>query len=406
MSDPVTNAEVEDVLSSIRRLVSEDNRPVQVSKADSKSGALRQADLAHPEPKSDRLVLTPALRVTEASSDGASAVSGTDSGADIDALITDDTPLDVFGLRAVPTAVPDHDDSDQGVFDDLDKDDSLVDPAHDYSTDPYNFDDDADDDGEGQGHLVPAMNGEHREDEARSEVSETAAFNQSLEAALSEPEPEATTSETASQNSVGETAVPATPIERAPDETISSEKSIALTAKIAALETAIGQISETWEPDTAGDSDYAGSEAGTMAWEDDIPDHPILSKTSNTSDAQSKGAETEPSETLEVMEAQLEEFFSKSEKAKETVPSPSDVPTSDPSVAQAEDVEDTPAVPDQPGFDYSGEEQLIDEEALRDLVSEIVRAELQGALGERITRNVRKLVRREIHRALAAQELE
>ncbi len=49
---------------------------------------------------------------------------------------------------------------------------------------------------------------------------------------------------------------------------------------------------------------------------------------------------------------------------------------------------------------------LIDEEALRDMVVEIVREELQGALGERITRNVRRLVRREIHRALASQELD
>ena len=40
------------------------------------------------------------------------------------------------------------------------------------------------------------------------------------------------------------------------------------------------------------------------------------------------------------------------------------------------------------------------------LVADIVREELQGALGERITRNVRKLVRREIHRALTAQELD
>ena len=48
----------------------------------------------------------------------------------------------------------------------------------------------------------------------------------------------------------------------------------------------------------------------------------------------------------------------------------------------------------------------MDEESLRELVADIVRQELQGALGERITRNVRKLVRREIHRALTAQELE
>lgn len=47
----------------------------------------------------------------------------------------------------------------------------------------------------------------------------------------------------------------------------------------------------------------------------------------------------------------------------------------------------------------------LDEDALRDLVADIVRQELQGALGERITRNVRKLVRREIHRALDSQGL-
>lgn len=46
----------------------------------------------------------------------------------------------------------------------------------------------------------------------------------------------------------------------------------------------------------------------------------------------------------------------------------------------------------------------IDEETLRLMVVDIVRQELQGALGERITRNVRKLVRREIHRMLISQD--
>ena len=50
MSDPVSNAEVEDVLSSIRRLVSEEKR----------------SPVAEATPAaSDRLVLTPALRVAE-----------------------------------------------------------------------------------------------------------------------------------------------------------------------------------------------------------------------------------------------------------------------------------------------------------------------------------------------------
>ena len=50
------------------------------------------------------------------------------------------------------------------------------------------------------------------------------------------------------------------------------------------------------------------------------------------------------------------------------------------------------------------DERVIDEEMLRDVVSEIVRSELQGELGERITRNVRKLVRREIHRAIMTRD--
>lgn len=55
---------------------------------------------------------------------------------------------------------------------------------------------------------------------------------------------------------------------------------------------------------------------------------------------------------------------------------------------------------------FGEEDTILDEEALREMVADIVRQELQGALGERITRNVRKLVRREIHRALTSHELD
>lgn len=57
--------------------------------------------------------------------------------------------------------------------------------------------------------------------------------------------------------------------------------------------------------------------------------------------------------------------------------------------------------------EFSGAEAgLLDEEMLRVLVAELIRKELQGTLGERITRNVRKLVRREIQRALMARDYE
>lgn len=45
-------------------------------------------------------------------------------------------------------------------------------------------------------------------------------------------------------------------------------------------------------------------------------------------------------------------------------------------------------------------EQIIDEGMLYQLVAHIVRQELQGELGEKITRNIRKLVRQEVAREL------
>lgn len=79
-------------------------------------------------------------------------------------------------------------------------------------------------------------------------------------------------------------------------------------------------------------------------------------------------------------------------------------------VAKREDEDgagrDTPRdLPDAPA-DTALENTVVDEEFLRDIVSEIVRQELQGELGERITRNVRKLVRREIHRAMASRDFD
>ncbi|PRX35123.1 hypothetical protein SAMN05216257_102402 [Meinhardsimonia xiamenensis] len=50
------------------------------------------------------------------------------------------------------------------------------------------------------------------------------------------------------------------------------------------------------------------------------------------------------------------------------------------------------------------DDAVIDEETLRRMVAQIVREELQGVLGERITRNIRRLVRREIQRAFSLRD--
>jgi hypothetical protein len=49
---------------------------------------------------------------------------------------------------------------------------------------------------------------------------------------------------------------------------------------------------------------------------------------------------------------------------------------------------------------------VLDEAALQQIIRQLIRDELKGVLGERITQNVRKLVRAEINRALAAHALD
>ena len=50
-----------------------------------------------------------------------------------------------------------------------------------------------------------------------------------------------------------------------------------------------------------------------------------------------------------------------------------------------------------------GQAPILDEESLRELINSIVREELQGELGDRISRNLRKLIRREITQILEEQ---
>ncbi len=82
-------------------------------------------------------------------------------------------------------------------------------------------------------------------------------------------------------------------------------------------------------------------------------------------------------------------------------------------IADIEAAGPTGADPSLPPHDFeadfdpaeAADDITYDEELLRDLVRDIIREELAGHLGEKITRNVRKLVRAEIAQALAVREL-
>ena len=147
------------------------------------------------------------------------------------------------------------------------------------------------------------------------------------------------------------------------DRTDVARATSSLADKIAALETAIARRSEHWEPDGDGRDAYAGTRAPAVSLQ-------------NAVDLDGTGAPLE-------------------ESGEPMKPVASVAATGEPEAEYSDPQSETPA-----------DEQILDEEALTALVSEIVRRELQGDLGERITRNVRKLVRREIMRALAARELD
>lgn len=92
---------------------------------------------------------------------------------------------------------------------------------------------------------------------------------------------------------------------------------------------------------------------------------------------------------------------------------PEDMP--EPQVDDAPDVGENPPPVDEdddtPDGDAitnllaAGTADAVAEDALRAMITKIVHEELTGELGERMTRNVRKLVRREINRVLLSREL-
>lgn len=93
---------------------------------------------------------------------------------------------------------------------------------------------------------------------------------------------------------------------------------------------------------------------------------------------------------------------------------PVDVPANDPATgvlaeAAALPVNADPLADKAGSFLTDGEGNpisILDEDELMQILRRVIREELQGVLGEKITRNVRKLVRAEIARALTAQTLD
>ena len=309
MSDPVTNIEIEDVLSSIRRLVSGDERPEksQVKAVERAVGAsapaasnAHQFETARDEP--EKLVLTPSLRV--------------------------DSPA--------PFVVEPADQVSET---------SLVDsPVSDFD------------------HTDNAPDENDAPDEARSQL------NQSNE----------------------------------------------LKARVAEFEEVVARQSDQWDPDGASADANSGEAGSPLPWEEEEDD----SEAPDAENEQKVESSTDllPEDIVKAIEdAALVSADAVDNSSPEEGPatraeeqSEDDIPENFAADDNPQDVDSAqrpgPEAPDNAEV-LGASDDFLDEDALRDLVADIVRQELQGALGERITRNVRKLVRREIHRAMASQEL-
>lgn len=381
MSDPVTNVDVEDVLSSIRRLVSEE--PVQRRALEAK--------------KTDRFVLTPALRVAvdhdEQAQQGDEAAAEAEeapaplSDADAPQDDADDQPSEQAEAAAqTPAETTANDDAEEPAVDD-----QVGDAGEDFLTEPAAVETaEAAVDGRADASQSDKDHNDrdqHNQDDAHGHGDDT-------DALMNQPQQDAGAEQAAFH---GEAT---------------------LENRIVGLETAIGQVQEEWEPDgSEPDADarptrhiFQSSRAETES-----ANQPSQDPHSTAEAAQATPDRTFEQELYETIAAEENETVLQAGdatldaggKMSEAAASP-DVPTEAEDL-RALDVEasnggapDTAAAMHIPLSD----DQILDEDFLRDIVSEIVRRELQGDLGERITRNVRRMVRREIQRALALKEFD
>lgn len=286
MSDPVTTTEIEDVLSSIRKLVA-NGREGHETQQDQERGS-----------GDDRLVLTPSLRVDSAS-------------------------VDAQADTAEPTPAPASTEASAG----------------DLLAAQICIDEDEDE-------VAPDENGCER----------------------SAPDaPDAT---------FGEHHEEEPPAAAPPRED-------SLGHRAANFEMMVAGCEDQWEPDGGTADDTANGHVDTMIWRDEAEEQDTDDEDPDPMPS-SDPDHAEPDDAAAATYAHEWRSGRRSGAGEQERPS-HDWDSSDP---------------------LSFEDAILDEEALRDLVTDIVRQELQGALGERITRNVRKLVRREIHRALTSQDFD
>lgn len=371
MSDPVTNVEIEDVLSSIRRLVSDGDKARTRDPApteDVADDAPKATDTAGktPESKPAKFVLTPAFMVVSndatPDTDQDTAVAGDDEPendhVEDDHVESDEDDQDAEWVEELPDE-PDaahdeylhHNDEDAKTVSDFETDNSQNEDGSDSIADEVAFDGD---------HIAV-------EDDAADDAADV------VWGSVDEA------------RKIGLAAVPEANVAKA--NTNKTLDRSGLIASIAELEAAVSKDVQDFEPDGSETADEMMGE--TIAWPGTVK--------RNTENVQ----DVEDSDVFDdgpTQDAQSVAFEHRTAPADDTPQddAPQDDTATEPDAYDDDDLDD---------FLDAGTASM-DQDALRALVSEIVREELTGPMGERITRNVRKLVRREIYRILSSQEFD
>lgn len=353
MSETGRKMDVEDVLSSIRRLVSEEARTASDTETPDETPSNSDANLLqHGNANGpDKLVLTPSLRVSESDSPAPAAAELEQRIADIESLVMSEAV--------------DH--ADMDVTDQVDVQDPLSDPEELGTDTPAEFAEIVEDVTETVTEEVSAdatsemMSALHlsMKDFARSEPPLTA----NLSGAPSVEEAEDETATAPARDTLSFGSSDDTNVMDGAENTIED-------AEFAEIE----------------DEALLASDSPFEADLDDVPPAPDFMQ----------GHDAEPADTFEDPEIEA------AEPVRDTIVNrepPLTSPDPQPATAASHTLFEEP-------LDYTDDDSFLDEETLREMVSEMVRSELQGELGDRITRNVRKLVRREIHRALASRDFE
>lgn len=363
MADPIKSDEIEDVLSSIRRLVTEHQPPTDL------------ADGVEAGPAADKLVLTPALRVTDPDDPWVPIAAQDDPSADsADPPRSDgvDWAEELWGDEN-SGADPDFD--PQLRADIWEETDHIADPA------PEDVPEDA-----------PERTAAEEPVESLFRPSDTAeeAAGDIIDANDSAPHEQEDTHDISEDGSDTDTK------DQAPLSFIRSTRSVI------DYEPEEGNIAVPDEEPPVATLELAEARAAQMAVAG------VLSEHSDDPEGGAAEANAEPavagvsdeSEPGDEQAALADRPDTPNSTAGDTPDAAPDLQDDAQETATVEDLGESP-------FSFPDDDvSFVDEDALREIISDVVREELQGEMGKRITRNIRKLVRREIRIALATDEID